>query len=56
MGIFYEAARRWVGDATKVTAKAQTFVKARQNEEVTAPRQRTNFLCPLHGTRVPLYL
>eukprot|EP01052_Picozoa_sp_SAG31_P023132 SAG31_NODE_1884_length_6996_cov_4.386835_4_plen_249_part_00 len=33
MGIFYEAARRWVGDAVKVTAMAQTFVKTRFSPE-----------------------
>jgi hypothetical protein len=29
MGIFYEAIRRWVGDATQVMAMGQTFVKTR---------------------------
>lgn len=32
MGIFYEAARRWVGDATSVVAMAETFVKSRLND------------------------
>jgi predicted dehydrogenase len=34
MGIFWEAVRRWVGDATSVVAMAETFVRTRHNPAI----------------------
>eukprot|EP00040_Diaphanoeca_grandis_P000133 m.14455 g.14455 ORF g.14455 m.14455 type:complete len:398 (-) comp10143_c0_seq1:29-1222(-) len=36
LGIFYEAVRRWVGDAKQVTAMSQTFVKTRMDASTHA--------------------
>jgi predicted dehydrogenase len=33
LGIWYEAIMRWVGEATRVTAMGQTFVKARKDAD-----------------------
>lgn len=41
MGIWYEAAMRWVGEATKVMARASVVVKQRLDPDSSAPRQTT---------------
>ena len=59
MGIFYEAVRRWVGDAREVMAMGQTFVKQRVNPDDHGQPRLPHYSRPPrrpgnHGVRGPV--